>query len=307
MEVHHQGRHYEKNNSKILSKEDPRSLGNPFSLSSSFPRQRPSACTHLPALAAEPRAGPVPHAVALRAALRAVPSSPCTPFPASSCPSSLATYRLEAAQRENPTDKRPPGGPAQSEPQRRGQPHARRPAACPRPGAQCRALAPSRRAWPLVTAAGRGVLCKPCALPAPLCTRDTPGRRRQPGPGPLRLPRARGSGSRGRPALPPRRPVRSAPGPDLPADAASRPAGPPYLGRRARSRLAGGRAAAGRRRTRRRPARPASGPWRPGAAAGMPGTRAGSGLPAAGPGPGPRREGGGEEGPGTCECLRCRA
>lgn len=71
---------------------------------------------------------------------------------------------------------------------------------------------------------------------------------------------------------------------------------PPYLGRRAHSRQAGGRAAAGRRGARRRPARPASGPWRPGrggaAAAGMPGTRAGSGLPAARPGPGPWREGG---------------
>lgn len=62
---------------------------------------------------------------------------------------------------------------------------------------------------------------------------------------------------------------------------------PRYLGRRARSRRAGDRAAAGRRSTGRRPARPASGPWRARCGgAGMPGTRAGSVLPAARPGAG---------------------
>lgn len=42
----------------------------------------------------------------------------------------------------------------------------------------------------------------------------------------------------------------------------SRTPSSPYLGQLARSRQAGGRAAAGRRGSSRKPARPASGPWR---------------------------------------------
>lgn len=58
--------------------------------------------------------------------------------------------------------------------------------------------------------------------------------------------------------------ARCRPGTPLPLGFAGRPNPlPRYLGRRReRSRLAGGRATAGRRGTRRRPARPASGPWR---------------------------------------------
>lgn len=62
--------------------------------------------------------------------------------------------------------------------------------------------------------------------------------------------------------------ARSRPGTQLPLGFAGRPSPlPRYLGRPARSRRACGRAAAGRRGTLRRPARPASGPWRSGAAA----------------------------------------